>query len=118
VQTSWKSILAALKELQISFAGNMGGKVVSERQTGRRAAFISIENFVAEASTNGNSIQNLVNPCFLLCSVDCSTVEGEVSLRNEVVAMSEYEKLPAATTSKAGEETIMSPCCSWFHPLI
>ena len=74
----------------------MGGKVVSERQTGRREALISMENFVAEASTNGNSIQNLVNPCFLLCSIDCSTAEGEVSLHNEVVATSEYEKLPAA----------------------
>jgi len=77
-----------------------------------------MENFVAEASTNGNSIQYLVNPCVLLCSVDCSTVEGEVSLHNEVVATSENEKLPTATTSKAGEEAIMSPCCSWFQPLI
>jgi len=77
-----------------------------------------MENFVAEASTNGNSIQYLVNPCFLLCSVDCSTFEGYVSLLNVVVSTSENEKLPAATTSKAGEEAIMSPRCSWFHPLI
>ena len=95
----------------------MGGKVVLKRQTGRRAAFISMENFVAEASTNGNSIQYLVNPCFLLCSVDCSTFEGEVSLHNEVVATFENKKLPAATTIKAGEETIVSSCCSWFQPL-
>ena len=96
----------------------MGGKVVLERQMGRRAAFISMENFVAEASANGNSIQYLVNPCFLLCSVDCSTVEREVSLHNEVVATFENEKLPTATTSKAGEETMMSPCCSSLQPVI
>ena len=40
------------------------------------------------------------------------------SLHKEVVATFENEKLPAAMTSKAGEETMMSPCCSWFHPLI
>ena len=40
------------------------------------------------------------------------------SLHKEVVATSENEKLPAAMTSKTGEKTIMSPCCSWFHPLI
>ena len=40
------------------------------------------------------------------------------SLHNEVVATSENEKLPAATISKADEEAIMCPCCSWFQPLI
>ena len=77
---------------------------------------ISLATFVAEESTNANSIFG--KALFPAVERRWPKARGKMSSHNVVVAMFESENAAAATSSKGGEETITCPCCSACHQLI
>jgi len=114
---SMKVMLAVLKKLPVSLQEKWVEKSSqSEWQTGRRATFISLATFVAEESTNANSIFG--KALFPAVERRLPKVRGKVSSHNVVFAMSESENAAAAANSKVGEETNICPCCSACHHLI